>query len=156
MNTSGAMRPSAESAAAALRAARAAENAARQSARSVPAWYPAAHGLLLAAAMSGFGLARVWPRWEGWILAAALLCAGTFLVVTWRVQHASGVAPWFARRNRGTAWHAWVLPLIPFAAGLLGALLFGTAGAFAGFGVVAGAVSCLQAGRGRAGAREAS
>ncbi|MFF1657361.1 hypothetical protein [Streptomyces sp. NPDC058255] len=153
MNTSGAMRPSAESAAAALRAARAAENAARQSAQSVPAWYPAAHGLLLAAAMSGFGLARVWPRWEGWILAAALLCAGTFLVVTWRVQHASGVAPWFARRERGTGW---VLPLIPFAAGLVGALLFGTAGAFAGFGVVAGAVSWLQAGRGRAGAREAS
>ncbi|MFE5025843.1 hypothetical protein ACFRAO_21605 [Streptomyces sp. NPDC056656] len=156
MNTSGAMRPSAESAAEALRTARAAENAARQSARSVPAWYPAAHGLLLAAAMSGFGLARAWPRWEGWILAAALLCAGAFLVVTWRVQHASGVAPWFARRERGTAWGAWVLPLIPFAAGLAGALFFGTAGAFTGFGIVAGAVSWLQAARGRAGAREAS
>lgn len=156
MNTSGAMRPSPESAAAALRAARAAENAARQSARSVPAWYPATHGLLLAAAMSGFGLARVWPRWQGWILAAALLCAGAFLVVTWRVQHASGVAPWFARREHGTAWRAWVLPSIPFAAGLVGALLFGTAGAFAGFGVVAGAVSWLQAGRERAAAQEAS
>uniref|UniRef100_A0AAU3I7G5 Transmembrane protein n=1 Tax=Streptomyces sp. NBC_01393 TaxID=2903851 RepID=A0AAU3I7G5_9ACTN len=156
MNSSGAMRPSAESAAAALRAAQAAENAARESARSVPAWYPAAHGLLLAAAMSGFGLARLWPGWQGWILAAALLCAGAFLVVTWRVQRASGVAPWFARRERGTAWHAWVLPLIPFAAGLVGALLFGGAGAFTGFGVVAGAVSWLQAGRERTGAREAS
>ncbi|MGC4985223.1 hypothetical protein ACLQ18_32060 [Streptomyces sp. DT193] len=156
MNSSGAMRPSAESAAAALRAAQAAENAARESARSVPAWYPATHGLLLAAAMSGFGLAPVWPRWQGWILAAALLCAGAFLVVTWRVQRASGVAPWFARRERGTAWHAWVLPLIPFAAGLVGALLFGGAGAFTGFGVVAGAVSWLQAGRERAGARKAS
>jgi hypothetical protein len=106
--------------------------------------------------MSGFGLARLWPGWQGWILAAALLCAGAFLVVTWRVQRASGVAPWFARRERGTAWHAWVLPLIPFAAGLVGALLFGGAGAFTGFGVVAGAVSWLQAGRERAGAREAS
>jgi hypothetical protein len=140
----------------ALRTARAAENAAGQSARSAPARYPATHGLLLAAAMSGFGLAPVWPRWQGWILAAALLCAGAFLLVTWRVQHASGVAPWFARRERGTAWHSWVLPLIPFAAGLVGALLFGTAGAFAGFGVVAGAVSWLQTGRGRAGAQEAS
>ncbi|WP_328445591.1 hypothetical protein OG780_06500 [Streptomyces sp. NBC_00386] len=156
MSTSGATGPGAESAAAALRAARAAENAARESARSVPAWYPAAHGLLLAAAMSGFGLASVWPRWQGWILAAALLCAGAFLVVTWRVQRASGVAPWFARRERGTAWHAWVLPLIPFAAGLAGALLFGGAGAFTGFGVVAGAVSWMQAYHARAGAREAS
>lgn len=106
--------------------------------------------------MSGFGLARVWPRWQGWILAVALLCAGAFLVVTWRVQRASGVAPWFARRERGTAWHAWVLPVIPFAAGLAGALLFGGAGAFTGFGVVAGAVSWLQADRARAGTREAS
>ncbi|WP_326784230.1 hypothetical protein [Streptomyces sp. NBC_00151] len=156
MNTSGPMRPSAESAAAALRTARAAENAARQSARSVPAWYPAVHGLLLAAAMTGFGLARVWPRWQDWVLAAALLCAGAFLVVTWRVQRASGVAPWFARRERGTAWHAWVLPLIPFAAGLVGALLFGGAGAFTGFGVVAGAVSWLQADRARSDTRETS
>ncbi|MER5400352.1 hypothetical protein [Streptomyces sp. NPDC002599] len=155
MDTSGPTGPGAESAAV-LRAARAAENAARQSARSVPAWYPAVHGLLLAAALSGFGLAPEWLRWQGWVLAAALLCAGAFLVVTWRVQRTSGVAPWFARRERGTAWHAWVLPLIPFAAGLVGALLFGGAGAFTGFGVVAGAVSWTQAGRGRAAAREAS
>ncbi|MPY33632.1 hypothetical protein FNH09_20985 [Streptomyces adustus] len=153
MNSSGAMQPGAESAAVALRTARAAENAARQSARSVPAWYPATHGLLLAAAMSGFGLAPVSPRWQGWILAAAVLCAGTFLMVTWKVQHASGVAPWFARRGRGSGW---VLPLVPFAAGLAGALLFGTAGAFVGFGVVAGALSWVQAARGRAGAREES
>ncbi|MEU4089858.1 hypothetical protein [Streptomyces aureus] len=153
MNSSGAMRPSAESAAAALRTARAAETAARQSARPVPAWYPATHGLLLAAAMSGFGLAPVSPRWQGWILAAAVLCAGTFLAVTWKVQHASGVAPWFARREGGTGW---ILPLAPFAAGLAGALLLGTAGAFAGFGVVAGALSWFQAARGRAAALEES
>ncbi|MFF6999320.1 hypothetical protein ACFY93_30850 [Streptomyces sp. NPDC008313] len=156
MTTSGAMRPSADSAAAALRTARAAESAARQSAHAVPAWFPATHGLLLAAAMSGFGLVREWPGREGWILAAALLCAGAFLAVTWRVQHASGAAPWFAGRERGTAWGACVLPLLPFAAGLVAALLWGTAGAFVGFGVVAGAVSWLRAGRARAGAREAS
>ncbi|MFF2363085.1 hypothetical protein ACFVU0_10235 [Streptomyces sp. NPDC058122] len=42
---------------------------------SLPAWYPAVHGLLLAAAMTGFGPAPARPRWQGWILAAALLCA---------------------------------------------------------------------------------
>ncbi|MEY2243240.1 hypothetical protein AB8A21_09900 [Streptomyces sp. BF23-18] len=156
MNSSGPMGPSAESAAAALGAARAAENAARRSALSLPAWYPAVHGLLLAVAMSGFGLAPERPRWQGWILAAALLCAGAFLVVTWRVQRTTGVAPWFARRERGTAWHAWILPAIPFAAALVGALLFSGAGAFTGFGVVAGAVSWMQAGRARAAARETS
>ncbi|MEU9138757.1 hypothetical protein AB0D33_22835 [Streptomyces sp. NPDC048404] len=156
MNSSGPMGPSAESAAAALGAARAAENAARRSALSLPAWYPAVHGLLLAVAMTGFGLAPARPRWQGWILAAALLCAVAFLVITWRAQRTSGVAPWFSRRERGTAWHAWVLPTVPFAAGLAGALLYGGAGAFTGFGVVAGVVSWAQARGARAAGREAS
>ncbi|MFZ3499139.1 hypothetical protein ACODT5_39015 [Streptomyces sp. 5.8] len=155
MNTSGAMQPSAESAAAALRSARAAESAARQP-RAVPGWYPATHGLLLAAGISGFGLARVWPQWQGGFLAAALVCSVGFLVVTWMMLHTSGVAPWFARRERGASWRTWGLPLIPFAAGLLAAVFYGTAGWFVGFGVVAGAASWVQAGRRRTRAREAS
>ncbi|MFD3719338.1 hypothetical protein [Streptomyces sp. NPDC058674] len=155
MNTSGAMQPSAESAAAALRSARTAESAARRL-RAVPAWYPATHGLLLAAGVSGFGLARMWPQWQEWFLAAALVCSVGFLAVTWMALHTSGVAPWFARRGRGTSWRAWGLPLIPFAAGLLVAVFYGAAGWFVGFGVVAGAASWMQAGRERAGAREAS
>lgn len=155
MNTSGAMQPSAESAAAALRSVRAAQEAARRP-HAAPGWYPAAHGVLLAAGFTGFGLARTWPRWEGWILAAAVLCAVGFLVMTWSVMRGSGVAPWFDRRERGSSWRSWAAPLAPFAVGLLAALAYGTAGWFIGFGVSAGAASWLRAARQRSAALAAS
>ncbi|MFJ8072865.1 hypothetical protein ACIQ7Q_02680 [Streptomyces sp. NPDC096176] len=155
MNTSGAMQPSAESAAAALRDARAAQTAARRP-QATPAWYPAAHGLLLAAGFTGFGAASLWPQWQGALLAAATLCAAAFLAVTWTTMRSSGIAPWFDRRDQGASWRSWGAPLAPFATGLLAAIPYGTAGWFIGFGVVAGVASWVQAARRRARALESS
>ncbi|MDQ0843930.1 hypothetical protein [Streptomyces sp. V1I6] len=154
MNTSGAMQPSAESAAAALRSARAAETAARRP-RPVPGWYPATHGLLLAAGLSGFGAAGMWSQWQDWFLAAATLCLAGFLAVTWITMRSSGVAPWFDRQ-RGASWRSWGSPAVPFVVGILAAIPYGTAGWFIGFGVAAGAASWVGAGRRRARALESS
>ncbi|UYQ64180.1 hypothetical protein [Streptomyces peucetius] len=155
MNTSGAMQPSAESAAAALRGARAAQTAARRP-QAVPGWYPATHGLLLAAGFTGFGAARMWPQWQGWFLAAAMLCSVGFLAVTWIMMRSAGIAPWFDRREQRASWRSWGAPLVPFVAGLLLAIPYGTAGWFVGFGVVAGAGAWVGAARRRARALESS
>ncbi|GCB47530.1 hypothetical protein [Streptomyces sp. NL15-2K] len=128
----------ASGAAAALRAAEAARDAAARPGGALPAWYPAANGGLMAA-----GLTLIGSRWiaaDSWpsvalLLVGALLVAAQ-IVLAHRVEHRPGIIHAYPRhvgRRQVTLTYAGVLFVVAGAGAL-----FGLAGLFIVGGVGGG------------------
>ncbi|MBA0053565.1 hypothetical protein E0L36_22605 [Streptomyces sp. AJS327] len=136
MNHTDTTQPGPDDAAAALRGAEAARNAAERP-HPAPVWYPPALGLLCAAGVSGLGIAPSHDA-KGLILAGSALCALAFVSVIWIVQRRSGVAPWFPQQADGPAWRRWLTPLLPFVAATIVLFPYGAQGWLVAFGITNG------------------
>jgi len=141
----------ASGAAAALRAAEAAHDAAARPGVAPPAWYPAVNGGLMAV-----GLALIGLRWavpDSW-LSVALLLVGALLVAAQvvlarRFEHRPGIIQAYPRqtgRRQVTLTYAGVLVVAAGAGGF-----FGLAGLFIGGGIGGGLANWWLLTRERAG-----
>jgi len=138
-------------AAAALRAAEAAHDAAARPSAALPTWYPAVNGGLMAAGLILIGLR--WAVPNSW-LSVALLLVGALLVaaqvvLTRRIEHRPGIIHTYPRhtgRLQVTLTYAGVLVVATGAGGF-----FGLAGLFIVGGIGGGLVNWWLLTRERAG-----
>ncbi|GHE04119.1 hypothetical protein [Streptomyces alanosinicus] len=132
----------------ALAAACAARVAARKAGeRGRPRGYGIGQGLTFAVGFIALGLADREPRWGIWLVGVALVSLTGFFVLLWLGAHHGGVTRWFNRGDGRPGWRAWVVPFIPLAIGIAGALLYGTTGWLVAFGVACGGDYILRANR---------